>query len=354
MKKVRISICLTALTALLLGIVSVSCGKNPMLNLIGSSFKVGVGRMDNSLTAAAPGFKAHNSNDPAELIMTVTEINLVREDGSYAVLWSGTQDVDLSKITSLAQVTAFNGDIPPGKYIKFKLYSKSSRFKVKGSVVKNGITYYTKTAHTGYTTGPAEYEEIKITGWGDGGFSLERDFSPSIELGRSNSISEAYVLVDTAYYLTYYDGVSSTSGDWHPYGAAGEGMYLATPFTYAITIGKPINKEVYEYTSDTSTGSGRLVILYDINDEPVGASVRPLYVNDLGAAFDLYGWLADEYGSPLKNEFLLKNLDGSLRLQMKANSDAVIVFPNFQRSSHSGPYTKTPGGIGTYNAVRTQ
>ncbi|MEK6646179.1 MAG: hypothetical protein AABY84_05870 [Candidatus Firestonebacteria bacterium] len=299
---------------------------------------------------------AHNSSAPESFIVTVQNIELQKEDGTNVSVWSGSEDVDIAKVTSLADVTAFKGDIPPGKYKKFFL-TISSKYKVKGSVVLNGTTYYTKIAHTGYTIAPAELEEVGILGQNMPQQRIERVFDPVAQLG--GSISEAHILVDISNFLTYYDGNEQTSNEFN-FGSykPTAGMYLWSYLPYALTIGKPAIKEIYEYTSSTTIGTGLLTIIYDSDNNPIDAMARPLYTNNSGTQFKLF---PSEAGV-ITGSNLQKNSDGTLRLQMNPaptdTSDTMgfgtIVMSNFQRISHTGSYTSTRQGNGTYTATRIQ
>ena len=336
--------------------VLTGCGKNPLIGLLGSPFSVGVGRMDSLSLSGAPSYKAHNSDTPDDLVMTINLICAYRDDGAVINIWSGSQEVDLSKITSLSQVSAFQGSIPPGKYTRLQLQSNNLTFKVKGSVVMNGVTYYTKTAHANWTNPPAEYEELNIAGLNNCKYSIDRIFDPAIELGKATSVSDAYLLIDTEFYLTYYDGDPSTSPGWGKdwiFSQTGPGMYIASPLSYAVTIGKPAKKEVYTYSCPGHPGSGMIVLLFDGNDNPIGGSVKQLLVNNDGAQFEFWGSFGDNCFIT-EPSFTQKNSDGTLTLKMErtgGGSSFIVNFPNFSRASHTGSLNIVNTGTGTYNAT---
>jgi hypothetical protein len=311
-------------------------------------------------TADATYWLAHNSSAPTSFKVTVQNIYLTKVDGTQVNIWSGSEEVDLATVTSLGDVKAFKGDIPAGIYKKFSL-TISSNYKVKGSVTLDGKTYYTKASGTGFETGPAEEQAVRIMGQDKDQQAIERTFDPVLTLGTTTSISEIHVLVDTANFLTYYDGNETTSnglnfGSYKPTA----GMYLWNYLPYGLVVGKPGKKEVYEYTSShtQTTGTGLLTIVYDGDDNPIDALSRPLYTNSSGTSFKLCASSAGViFGSNLK-----KNADGTIRIQMNpAPTDTdtsqgfgTIVLTNFQRASHSGAFTSDRQGTGTYTATKIQ
>lgn len=314
-------------------------------------------------SANAEIFKAHNSNTVESFIIKVTSIGFVKEDGTEITVWQGNEEVDLTTVTSLADVRTFNVDIPAGTYKQFGIHM-SKDYKVKGSVVVDGVTYYTKTNHSNYTTGPAELEVINILGQTMDTQSFARDFIPPVQFGKGTTTSDIHILVDFSNFLTYYDGNSSTSNGGVPPQATQAGMYLWNYLPVAITFGAPAKKEVYTYTTPGMTGEGQLTIVYDSNDNPVSALARPRYINNTGFNFQLYGWLIGGTGA-VTREYVGKNADGTLWIRMYDNSkqaylgetedNMYTIFANFQRSSHSGSFTSTGrNGNGTYTATRTE
>src|SRR3989339_712367 len=91
------------------------------------------------------------------------EITFVKEDNSQVNVWSGEEEIDLMTLTSLSDVRAFDVSVPSGTYRQFSIHF-SNDYKVKGSVTIGGSTYYTKAAHTGFSTAPAELETLNIAG----------------------------------------------------------------------------------------------------------------------------------------------------------------------------------------------
>lgn len=319
----------------------------------------------------AVSFRAHNSIDLDTYIVVVNMINLVKEDGGEVCLFEGSKEVDLAKTTSLGVAESFKGDIPTGTYKQMKIGSKgwsvSGGVKVKGSVTVNGVTYYTKTSHTGYTTPPAELEELSI--WGTpGGWGVIQDFNPPIQLG--GTISEINVLVDTSYGLLYFDGNYNTSTDqgfWLNFGTSNPaGFYIFNP-AHAVTFGIPAKKEVYEYTTSwsKSPGTGRLVLLFDSSDKLVGGNSQAILVNNKGVDFKLTGWMSDYYNGSVNPSLLQKNADGTytLKLQCLQPTDLgvnkLVTFPKFQRAAHTGSFTYYYAGdkettSGTYTCTKVQ
>lgn len=334
------------------------CGKNPISSVIGSgsnNVKVGVANMKAlSSLFASPVFKANHSSDPESFLVTLTSITLTKEDGSDVILWSGSEEIDVVSLTSLSQCKFFNGGVPAGKYKKITLRPKGKAFKVKGSVILNGTTYYTKTSHSGFASAPAEYEELETMG----DVAYEINLSPAIEI-KESAPAEIYCLFDTGNYLTYYDGDSSTSlGGFGPRQVSA-GMYLKTYLPYAITVGKPVKKEVYYYTTQSWQGKGQLTIFYDGNDNPISGSARPLYVDNGSYDFRLYGWLT-EAGGAGQTDSLKKNADGTLTIKLREDDPpytGYVKFPNFQRASHTGSFVSdgwARGVSGTYTATKVE
>lgn len=301
-----------------------------------------------------PARAAHQSSDAESLIVTIESIELQKEDETYVTFWKGSEDVDIASGTvSLSNIKSFSGDIPPGKYKSFKAMSNKP-FKVKGTVVLNGKTYYTKASHTGHANPPAEYEELKNLGVQ--GQVFWTHFDPTVELG--GSISSVSLLMDISYFLTYYDGDSTTSLEgFGPDSSAPAGMYLRNYLPYAVIVGQGSKKEIYHLTTPSCTGTGRLTIIYDANDIPIAGSLRKLYIDNAGYGFDLTGWLTEGEAGATSN--LQKNANGTLRINVKedgAGATGHILFSNFLRSSHSGSFTSTAGYIssGSYTATRIQ
>lgn len=376
-------------------ILVVGCGKNPLLGAMGSSISVGVGNISiasGSQNASSTVFRAHNSASGLEsFTITVTSIRVTKEGGISAVVWKGSQEVDLAKATSL---TSFKGDIAPGEYKYFTL-GCSTFPKVKGSIVVAGKTYYTKTNHTNYETPPAELEEICPLNSKDETetsaqeeqyrykFGFSTGLASPIQIGgaSSASVSEIYALVDTSYILIYYDGNKDTGNGYEPYNnntGTGKtaGMYL-NEIPFALTFGIPAKKEVYHYTVSSSTnpyfspsGTGRFTILFDASDNLVGSSAKQLLIDNTGNNFSLYGSLVDQsqpgYGEGIMLGFdpdsFKKNADGTYTVRMMTGIGASVTkiyLTNFQRSSHTGNFTYRNGQngesvTGTYAATRIE
>jgi hypothetical protein len=306
----------------------------------------------------ATAYRAHNSSEPESFIITANTIDFIREDGSAVAVWSGNEEIDLMTVSSLADVKSFNVDVPSGTYKQFAIHF-SNNYKVKGSVVVNGTTtYYTKAAHTGHGTGPAELETLNIAGQTISVQSHARDFNPRLKVGSGVSLSSVHILVDAAEFLTYYDGTGNA-----PSGMSGAGMCLPSYLPVAITFGAAAKKEVYTYTASGSTGEGRLTIIYDSNDVPVSASARPRYINNDGLGFMAWGRLMGGTGA-VELEYVKKNANGSVWIKMydqvamaylgeTQNSDFKL-FENFTRSSHSGTFVNKAGQTTAYTAVKIE
>jgi len=297
-------------------------------------------------------FRAHNSNAPESFIITVTSIGFVKEDGSQVEVWTGSEDVDLTTVSSLADVKTFAVDVPAGKYKQFAIHFKTV-CKVKGSVTVNNVTYYTKASHSGFATGPAELEELRVLGQDQSIQAFTRDFNPPAEFGKGTSLSEVHVLVDFSNFLTYYDGNGVA-----PNGVTSAGMYLWNYLPVSITFGKPAKKEIYIYSTQGVAGNGQLTIVYDSNDEPITALARPLYLNDSGTSFNFYGWLWGGFGSTPR-EYLKKNADGTIWLKMYgAPTDSGgfgdITIASFTRDNAPCGYESTRMGSGTFTKTKIE
>lgn len=306
-------------------------------------------------TANATYWLAYNSDTPQSFIFTVKAIQLQKEDGSWVSVWKGLEEVDLATVQSLGTVAAFKGDIPAGKYKKFSL-TTTNKYKVKGSVTIGTTTYHTKTNHTNYETGPAELEELQLSGATNPEQGLERVFDPSAELG-GTSISDIYVLVDFSYLLTYSDGKNPTLSN-----NSAQGMYIPDYPAYALTFGAPSKKEVYRYSVIGENGESLLTIIYDSGDNGIGALVRPLNINNTSGAgdSDMHATLSTSH-MPGGNKYVKKNADGTLTIQMESYPDigrGIKVFQNFKRESHQGIISMTGTGATnytkTYTATRVQ
>lgn len=302
--------------------------------------------------AYASMFRAYESQAPESFIITVQDINMQKEGGEWIQLWSGSEEVDLTKVSALADVKTFAVNIPAGKYQQFKL-TISNKYKVKGSVAVGGTTYYTKTGHAGFQTGPAELEELTIGGMTNPQQALTRGFDPVLQIGAAGaSASDMHVLVDFSNFLTYSNGQSPT-----PTSASQAGMYLLNYLPYAITFGQAAKKEVYDYTSAGQQGTGRLTVLYDAADQPVRGSMRKLFQSSTGNDFHLYGWLFG--GNFGQDSYISKNNDGTLNIRARGDmqdSTDSILFPSWQRATHTGSFTSTVSSVasGTYTATRVE
>ena len=295
----------------------------------------------------------HHSSDPESLIVTIESIEFTKEGGGDVTFFKGSEDVDIaSGSVSLADIKSITGDLPPGKYKSFKAMSNKP-FKVKGSVVVNGTTYYTKASHTGHATPPAEYEELKTSGWDvQGGQIFWVEFDPPVEIG--TSVPDIHFLMDSSYFLTYYDGDSATSGT-SLISTLSAGMHCMNYLPYAVIVGKGAKKEVYHLTTPSSTITSRLTIIYDNSDIPIAGGLRILYLNNTSSGSYLAGWLTE--GMAGKTSNLQKNANGTLNIRVREDAGTgYIVFSNFLRGSHSGSFTSTAGYIasGTYTATRIQ
>jgi len=307
-------------------------------------------------------YRAHNSEQPESFIITANTIDFVKEDGSQVTLWSGTEDIDLMTVNSLADVKSFNVDVPSGTYKQFAIHF-SKNFKVKGSVTVNGTKYYTKASHTGHATGPAELETLNQGAAMNDVQSYARDFNPRLRVGSGVSLSSVHILVDAAEYLSYYDGTGTA-----PNGTSGAGMYIWNYLPVAITFGTPAKKEVYEYgATGYTTEKGRLTIIYDSSDTPVSASARPSYTNNSGTGFNLSGWLMGGTGA-VELEYVKKVDANTVWIKMydtvamaylgQTDSSDYKLFATFQRTAvgalQNGTYTNKAGTVSGYSATRIE
>lgn len=292
-------------------------------------------------------YKAHSMDHIQSYVITVTSIELQRADGSYKQIWKGEREIDISTVTSLGAITGFKGEIPHGQYKSFKLLCSKNVPKIKGTVSVGGVTYYTKTSHANFATGPAELEELKVVGTGDGGYAVVQSFNPPLIVGVDTPIAVMFVLIDISYGLVYWDG----QGTGPVYGATAAGMYLPQP-ACAITFGSPAKKEVYEFTVDSfsdSSGKSRMTLLFNSADQLVGASNRSLKLESLpdGGLYNKFDMgLTGTYGATPNPDAFRKNTDGTYTVtlgdKLNSNNDSFCSyaeFTNFQRASHTGNYT---------------
>ena len=326
------------------------------------------GRYYEPKKAYAAVYKAHTSANPVSLKLRILSISLTTENGSQITAWNGDEEVDLTNGAALSDIKTFSGNVPAGKYTRMSLYCGQYYPKITGTVMLNGTTtYYTKAAHTGYTTGPAEEEEIRPWGVGTGGFALLQDFYPAITI--DSSVSSIHVLVDSANYLLYYDGVSATSGGYDPMGSlnyanmGGHPAMFLGELPFAFAIGTPGTKEVYTYTTtmSSSSGEGRLTLLFDGSDKLIGANAKSVLKDNNGIFFKPYGTLNSSYGSAGIGDGNWKdNGDGTYTMMMETIGPGAptgahrVTFPRFKRSTHSDTFTFTNFQSGTDLTVTGQ
>lgn len=255
-------------------------------------------------------YKAHSANKPESFIVKVISINFVKEDNSQVNVWSGTEEIDLMTLTSLSDVRAFNVSVPSGTYRQFSIHF-SKDYKLKGSVTIGGSTYYTKAAHTGYSTAPSELETLNIAGQTMDVQSFARDFNPRLTIGSGVALSSVNILIDAEEFLTYWDGSGNA-----PSGVSATGMCLPSYLPVGIAFNGMPTKQVYsiESTDGFTNGKGRLTILFDANGNPISGNCRPRYINS-GDNFTLTGWLMGGTGA-VELEFLKKNADGTIWIKM--------------------------------------
>ncbi|OGF45136.1 MAG: hypothetical protein A2231_02940 [Candidatus Firestonebacteria bacterium RIFOXYA2_FULL_40_8] len=307
-------------------------------------------------------YKAHSANKPESFIVKVISINFVKEDNSQVNVWSGTEEIDLMTLTSLSDVRAFNVSVPSGTYRQFSIHF-SKDYKIKGSVTIGGSTYYTKAAHTGYSTAPAELETLNIAGQTMDVQSFARDFSPRLTVGSGVALSSVNILIDAEEFLTYWDG--SNNG---PSGISSAGMCLPSYLPVGIAFNGMPTKQVYRYSSTDGfcSGEGRLTILFDASGNPISGNARPRYINS-GDNFNLTGWLMGGTGA-VELEYLKKNQDGSIWIKMydtiamaylgqTQNSDYKMI-ESFQLTavgaSQNGTWKNAAGTTRTFSATRIE
>jgi hypothetical protein len=278
--------------------------------------------------------KAYGCGTTNEFIVTITEIILQPEGtGPEMIIWSGNEVIDLTQLTSLAAIKNFNANIPTGKYSGLRIKSKTAQ--VTGTVTVSSITYYTKAAHTGFATGPAEREALSPDGAtinaSAGIFSLEQIFTPAITIG--SSVKDIYLLFDFSKYLVYYNGNNDTDHTGAQMPASMHIGYL--PF--AFCLGAPGSREVYEYSVPGVDGYGRLTLMFDSTGKMVGGSCRPILENSKGKEFGLWGILG-QLGIGGGSDSLVANGNGTYTLTMN-KVGGTVTFSQFARSNHTGSYT---------------
>lgn len=310
----------------------------------------------NSEPLFASTFKAHGANSPDNYIIPVTQISLQKEDGNFVTLWSGNQDVDLATLSGPSDFTSFNCNVPPGKYKRINIFcgpANGVNIRVKGTVVSGVTTYYTKASHTGHTTGPAEIEEFSSTALVEGYYALTQDYSPAIEIGGSSTVSDIVALVDISDSLIYYDGngTDPLAKPWLP--AKTAGMYLQG-CGYAVTLGIPGSKEIYDFDTGVSTDRGRLTIVYDGTGNVIGANARLVLTNSS------FGNNLLPTTAPAQCIFT-DNGNGTYNLLIRFGSMGIfddsntLTLQNFSKATHSGTYSKffnNATTTGSYNCTR--
>ncbi|OGF44437.1 MAG: hypothetical protein A2452_05990 [Candidatus Firestonebacteria bacterium RIFOXYC2_FULL_39_67] len=307
--------------------------------------------------AFAAMYKAHNTAATIEsFVVKIKSIWVQNGSTIMETVWSGSQEVDLTSVSSLGSVMTFNGNVTPGPYNSISI-NCSAHPLVKGSVVVDGVTYYTKTNHTNYTVGPAEPEDLMwnaVDGDPVAPYRLLTFFSQPFTV--TNTPQDVNVSIDLDYCLLYYDGVTGTSGGSSPDSAiTTAGMHLLY-VPSIVTLGAPSTKEAYEYSINSNPIKGRLTMLFDGAGKLLGGGSRNMLVDNSGQNMGNYGSFFDQYASDyltanngIDPNAYVDNGNGTFTLTMRnggASGGLETVFTDFKRQTHTGTVTSNMYGPG--------
>jgi len=294
--------------------------------------------------ASVKVFASHEANTPESFIINITSVILTKETGGEISVFSGNQEVDLASKDSFQSIIKIKGDVPNGKYTKASVSFDSTKFKVKGTVVLNGATYYTKANHTDFTTGPAELEEFSNVHQGG---VVTQTFLTPLDVTGQTTIS---LIVDIANVLAYWD-----NKDTEPTPGLGGAKTFIVNTPMAVVVGTPGSKEIYNCvkSTDSATGIGRLGLIFDGNNTFVGGMGRALLKNsNTSSIFFTGGFPIDKY---------TVQSDGNITIEassLGASREPIWwKLTNFKRTSHTGNWESVYLGTtisGTYTATRIE
>ena len=343
-KKTLISGVIVAVFSLVSLLLLQSCGKNPVAMITGGvSVNVGVGKVPNVAYSSpkfyAPGtvYKAYESSNAAKVMMYITKINLIKDNGSTVVLFENNAGygVDLAQGTNdLTALATLGGNVPAGTYKGVELGFLNT-YTINGQVTVGGVTYYTKNNSTGYSTAaPAEDISVKLYEQAEGAFSSE--ITPVTIQGPTTF----KLYIDLTNFLAFSDGVSPTADmvDWFTNGSSGFG--LVGPLAAALTVGEPGSMEVYSFNGGSDLDQGRIVLLFDSADKFIGGCAKRRVSSTKG------------FPSPLHNgddiKYFTSNGNGTYNLGLATDfGTKTWNMTEFRRADHSGPYSGS-GQSGTY------
>ncbi|OGF52217.1 MAG: hypothetical protein A2044_02995 [Candidatus Firestonebacteria bacterium GWA2_43_8] len=290
-------------------------------------------------------FAAHDVGTPSVFEVKITNIALKDELGLAKTIFSGSLPVDLASVSSFGTALEIAVNVPPGKYIGAVIMC-DRYLKVKGQLVLNSVTYYTKTAHTGHTTPSAEIEDID---YGVVDLRSDQTFLAPIELSGNVTMR---LIVDTEKVLAYWNGLD---GAFKPeISAAG---FNIVPLPMALIFGEPGTKEIYE-VHDTAypNSKGRLALIFDASGNFVGGMGRAdLTGSNTSSIFFTGGFPISIYAV---------NADGSINMGAESwNNGSRIAWymPDFRRTATTSTgswrivYTNASGATsGSFTATRVQ
>lgn len=287
---------------------------------------------------------AHNLGDVEQMIVTVTLVQLNEKEnaGPSQIIFQGKQDVEITSVGSLESAVNINGNAPSGNTYAEIRVDLDPIVKVKGTVVLDGKTYYTKANHTNYDTAPAELEEInRVNSQNAGGV-----FPTPLKIEGNVTIR---ILAETLLILAYWDGNGSapTPEQKTP------GM-TTVPFAAVAVVGEPGSKEVYDLTNlggNSATSKARLTLLFDSTGGFTGGMGRSLIG---GSGIFLQGGGGQMFYQP--------QTDGTITVKNISDTPtgrSEITLTGFRRTNHSGSFSNSNIGSGTptsgtYSAVRVQ
>lgn len=290
---------------------------------------------------------AHNLGDVEQMIVTVTLVQLNEKEnaGPSQIIFQGKQDVEITSVGSLGNVVNIPGNVPSGNTYAQIRVDLDPIVKVKGTVVLDGKTYYTKANHTNYDTAPAELEEInRVNSQNAGGV-----FPTPLKIEGNVTIR---ILAETLLILAYWDGNGSapTPEQKTP------GM-TTVPFAAVAVVGEPGSKEVYDLTNlsgNSGDSKARLTLLFDSAGGFIGGMGRSLLKNSsISSGIFLSGGGGQMFYEPQSDGTItIKNIGGP-------TGKSEITLTGFRRTNHSGNFSNSDIGSGTptsgtYSAVRVQ
>ncbi|OGF46674.1 MAG: hypothetical protein A2452_05095 [Candidatus Firestonebacteria bacterium RIFOXYC2_FULL_39_67] len=295
-------------------------------------------------------FAAHeiNASGPTQMIVKITKITL-ENDGLSApcTVFTGSQEVDLASAASLQPVLELNCNVAPGTY-SMAIVEIDENVTVKGTAILGGTTYYTKTAHTGYTTAGVEAEVLSLRNQN----TFRNYFATPVQIKGGLTLR---LIVDISGAIGYWNGADSSPKAPGEIASSG-GMFIAT-LPLAVAMGNPGSKEVYDIM-DSDGGKGRLSLIFDSSDNFVGGMGRAWLANsNTSSIFYTGGFPLTKYESTSSGI----NLEASSKTGNNYSETIAWTITSFHRTAVGGVSTGSWGQIyqgatpsGTFTATRVE